>query len=132
MQDGCLIWSAKLGAGSIYSSPCVASAVFAAALDGTCSSLAENDGHLLWKCKLNSPVFSSPAMIQDERAVLFAEVSGIVHCLSAEGGKEVRIFMSVSLNSCCEINRSKMMAVVPFSYILLEDSSVLVYLFFFQ
>ncbi|KDR21131.1 hypothetical protein L798_04060 [Zootermopsis nevadensis] len=72
--DGHLIWSVELGAGSIYSSPCVARAVFAAALDGTCSSLAENDGHLLWKCKFNSPVFSSPAVIQDESAVLFAEL----------------------------------------------------------
>lgn len=89
MQDGHLIWSVELGAGSIYSSPCVARAVFAAALDGTCSSLAENDGHLLWKCKFNSPVFSSPAVIQDESAVLFAEVSGIIHCLSVEEGKEV-------------------------------------------
>jgi outer membrane protein assembly factor BamB len=89
MQDGHLIWSAKLGDGSIYSSPCVARAVYAAALDGTCSSLAEDDGHVLWKHKLESPVFSSPAMILDESAVLFAEVSGVIHCLSVTEGKEV-------------------------------------------
>jgi outer membrane protein assembly factor BamB len=101
LQDGHLIWSTKLGAGSIYSSPCVARAVYAAALDGTCASLAENDGHFLWKCKLDSPVFSSPAVIQDETAVVFAEVSGLVHCFSVEEGKEVCCLMSVSLNSCC-------------------------------
>jgi outer membrane protein assembly factor BamB len=84
-----MIWSAKLGEGSICSSPCVVQAVYAAALDGTCSSLAEDDGHIIWKHKLKSPVFSSPAVIQDESAVLFAEVSGIIHCLSVSEGKEV-------------------------------------------
>jgi len=89
VQDGHLVWSAKLATGSIYSSPCVARAVYAATLDGTCSSLAEDDGSLLWNFKLNSPVFSSPAVIQGESAVLFAEVSGIVHCFSVAEGKEV-------------------------------------------
>jgi outer membrane protein assembly factor BamB len=88
------MWSAKLGDGSIYSSPCVARAVYAAALDGTCSSLAEDDGHVLWKQKLESPVFSSPAVIEDESVVLFAEVSGVIHCLSGTEGKEVITFTS--------------------------------------
>jgi outer membrane protein assembly factor BamB len=89
LQDGHVIWSAKLGAGSIFSSPCVAKAVYAATLDGTCCSLAEDTGHFLWMHKLESPVFSSPALIQDESAVLFAEVSGKVHCFSVAEGKEV-------------------------------------------
>lgn len=99
MQDGNLIWSAKLGDGSIYSSPCVAKAVYAAALDGTCSSLAEDDGHILWMHKLGSPVFSSPAVIHNESAVLFAEVSGIIHCLSVTDGKEVITFTSTYIVS---------------------------------
>jgi len=94
MQDGNLVWSAKLGDGSIYSSPCVARAVYAAALDGTCSALAEDDGHILWTHKFGSPVFSSPAVIHDESSVLFAEVSGIIHCLSVTDGKEVITFIS--------------------------------------
>lgn len=89
MQNGQLIWSAKLGAGSIYSSPCVAKAVYAATLDGTCYSIAEDSGHILWMRKLESPVFSSPALIHNGNAVLFAEVSGTVHCFSIAEGKEV-------------------------------------------
>ncbi|XP_033611608.1 beta-alanine-activating enzyme isoform X4 [Cryptotermes secundus] len=92
--DGHLIWSAKLEAGSIFSSPCVAKAVYAATLDGTCYSLDEDSGHFLWTRKLESPVFSSPALIQDESAVLFAEVSGTVHCFSVTEGKELWNFQA--------------------------------------
>lgn len=83
------MWAAKLGAGSIYSSPCVAKAVYAATLDGTCYSLAEDSGNIFWMRKLESPVFSSPALIEHESAVLFAEVSGAIHCFSVAEGKEV-------------------------------------------
>ncbi|PSN35737.1 Acyl-CoA synthetase family member 4 [Blattella germanica] len=95
--DGSLVWSTKIGDGSIYTSPCVSvknCMIYTAALDGTCAALSEDVGQILWKCKFGSPLFASPEIVQNEDIVIFAEVSGQIHFIAASTGKELCKFQT--------------------------------------
>ncbi|CAG2060869.1 unnamed protein product [Timema podura] len=77
VQDGTKLWSVKPGEGSIFSSPCASSIthmVFVGTLDGTCAALSELDGSLVWASQLETPVFSSPALLSADTRVLFVEI----------------------------------------------------------
>lgn len=74
-------------------------------LAGLCACFNTKSNMIVWKYKLNSPVFASPVVYDDERYVIFAEVRGIIHCYNAQNGLRIwkfdkakgYIFSSISL-----------------------------------
>ena len=90
--NGHLIWSNEVGCKGFYASPCVSEInkiVYVATLDGTCAAVDERTGAINWKCKVGSPVFSSPGIMPNQDIVIFAEVLGPVHFFSAVSGEKL-------------------------------------------
>lgn len=86
VDDGSLIWSAKIGEKSIYAGivPVTSNKLFVGTLDGVCAVVDATTGNTLWKTKLQSPIFSTPTI--QGKFIFVAEVLGIVHCMDADSG----------------------------------------------
>lgn len=84
------MWRVQIGSKGIFSSPLQINkqTFLACTLCGEIVCVVFNSGHIVWKTKFGGPVFSTPATLT-ERAVIVAEVSGIVHCLDLNSGTEV-------------------------------------------
>ncbi|CAG5044755.1 unnamed protein product [Parnassius apollo] len=63
--------------------------ILVGALSGVCAALDTRTKKVAWRGKLSSPVFASPALYDDDKYVVFAEVSGELHCRSVEKGIKV-------------------------------------------
>ncbi|XP_075544432.1 beta-alanine-activating enzyme-like isoform X1 [Dermacentor variabilis] len=64
-NTGSLLWKQCLSEGSIFASPSVSYEpyqIYGATLDGLVAALSPEHGALLWICKLDKPIFSSPAV----------------------------------------------------------------------
>ncbi|XP_062545530.1 beta-alanine-activating enzyme [Armigeres subalbatus] len=88
---GSLNWKTRLGTKGILSSPLSIGngKAIVATLDGTYSCLNIATGSVIWKGKLESPVFANATFIQQYDAVLVAEVQGILHCFGGICGSEL-------------------------------------------
>ncbi|XP_046625977.1 beta-alanine-activating enzyme [Neodiprion virginianus] len=90
IEDGQEIWRFKCSEGSISATPCTclrACSVLFGTLDGTCMSLNQTSGEIIWKFKFNDPIFSAPAMLENED-IVFCSVSGEMKCFNSETGHE--------------------------------------------
>ncbi|XP_013116869.2 beta-alanine-activating enzyme isoform X1 [Stomoxys calcitrans] len=91
------LWKLKLGSKGIFSSPLWLSdtLVLFCSLDGSYASIDIANGSIKWKKKLDSPIFSTPALVKNPRIeVVLAEVRGRVIICSAENGKEITHFQA--------------------------------------
>lgn len=71
-------------------------------MDGSFALIETSTGKIKWQKKLNSPIFSTPACLQNEGQFLIAEVSGIIHCLDFNGNevyfnKKIELFFQYNL-----------------------------------
>ncbi|XP_013140659.1 PREDICTED: acyl-CoA synthetase family member 4 [Papilio polytes] len=58
-------------------------------LSGVCAGIDTRARRAAWRGKLASPVFARPALYDDDKYVVFAEVNGDVHCRTVEKGIKV-------------------------------------------
>lgn len=71
-------------------------------LSGVCAGIDTRARRAAWRGKLASPVFARPALYDDDKYVVFAEVNGDVHCRTVEKGIKViaKIFYTtLSINN---------------------------------
>ncbi|XP_068627753.1 beta-alanine-activating enzyme [Battus philenor] len=67
-------------------------------LSGVCAGLDTRTKKVAWRGKLSSPVFARPALYDDDKYVVFAEVSGEIHCRTVEKGIKVWIYQGAKGN----------------------------------
>jgi hypothetical protein len=67
---------------------------FVCTLDGSYAFINTEDGSIAWLKQCASPIFSNPSFMKHFGLILFAEVSGIVHCIDVKG-TEVGLFATV-------------------------------------
>ncbi|KAI8117638.1 Acyl-CoA synthetase family member 4 like protein [Lucilia cuprina] len=93
-----LVWSLKLGAKGIFSSPLLIShdSVLFCTLDGSYALVEAETGTIKWLHKLESPVFSTPAKIQTlhESFIILAEVKGLISICRVENGEKICTFQT--------------------------------------
>ncbi|XP_015119501.1 beta-alanine-activating enzyme [Diachasma alloeum] len=95
-KDGTTIWKAKPSNASISATPIVhetANSVLLGTLDGTCVSLNQTTGKILWIRHLKHPIFSAP-VISHNQSIIFCDVSGVVAAFDLKDGKQVRTMNS--------------------------------------
>ncbi|KAF2902297.1 hypothetical protein ILUMI_03891 [Ignelater luminosus] len=93
-EDGNLRWK-TLSCESITSNPiCYKERVYVATTFGTCLCLNEEQGEILWKQKVNTPIFGSPCIFYnlDTAFIVWPAVNGTLHCFACEAGKKVWTF----------------------------------------
>ncbi|KAK8756145.1 hypothetical protein V5799_001151 [Amblyomma americanum] len=90
-QDtGSLLWKRRLSEGSIFASPSVSYnpyQIYGATLDGLVAALCPATGEMLWTCKLDKPIFSSPTIC--DTGVGVCCVDGKVFLLSHSNGSKL-------------------------------------------
>ncbi|XP_077518824.1 aminoadipate-semialdehyde dehydrogenase isoform X1 [Amblyomma americanum] len=90
-QDiGSLLWKRRLSEGSIFASPSVSYnpyQIYGATLDGLVAALCPATGEMLWTCKLDKPIFSSPTIC--DTGVGVCCVDGKVFLLSHTNGSKL-------------------------------------------
>lgn len=67
--------------------------IFVATLDGICGcvEVADENKTILWKNKVESPVFAKPSLLKSGEFVLFCEVNRKIHCFNSKSGENVSI-----------------------------------------
>lgn len=65
-------------------------------LSGTCASINTASDNVAWRTTLSSPVFASPALYDDDKYVVFAEVNGEIHCRTVEKGIKACLYLYVA------------------------------------
>ncbi|XP_011637640.1 beta-alanine-activating enzyme [Pogonomyrmex barbatus] len=86
IEDGIQIWKTKASQGGICATGCLhqqSSSVLFGTLDGSCLALEQSSGRIVWKCKLQNPIFVAPVVLQTGYA-LFCSVAGALHCFDIE------------------------------------------------
>ncbi|CAH0628587.1 unnamed protein product [Chrysodeixis includens] len=58
-------------------------------LSGVCACIHTSSNMMAWRGSLSSPVFASPVLYDDDKYVIFAEVSGDIHCRTVEKGIKI-------------------------------------------
>ncbi|XP_075972142.1 aminoadipate-semialdehyde dehydrogenase [Anticarsia gemmatalis] len=58
-------------------------------LSGVCASIHVDTNVVTWRGTLSSPVFASPALYDEDKYVVFAEVGGDIHCRTVEKGIKI-------------------------------------------
>ncbi|XP_077296949.1 aminoadipate-semialdehyde dehydrogenase isoform X2 [Arctopsyche grandis] len=92
MNTGKLMSSIKISTKGIAADLlCHESYIFVATLDGICSCVeVANDNHtILWKNKVESPVFAKPCLLKRGEFVLFCEVNRKIHCFNSKSGDNI-------------------------------------------
>ncbi|XP_046368705.2 beta-alanine-activating enzyme-like [Haliotis rufescens] len=97
-HDGCLhsvdiyrqrcVWRQALGAGSVFSSPCVSRHrrhVYVGTLGSNLHAVNPDTGDVLWSRDTTKPVFSSPA--ENHNSVIVGCVDGSILCFNHQGDK---------------------------------------------
>lgn len=67
--------------------------VLTGTLSGTCASINTVSNIVTWRTTLSSPVFASPALYDNDKYVVFAEVKGEIHCRTVEKGIKVCVYV---------------------------------------
>ncbi|EFN77267.1 Acyl-CoA synthetase family member 4 [Harpegnathos saltator] len=86
IEDGTQIWKTKASQGGICATGCLhpqSISVLFGTLDGTCLALRQFSGLIMWKHKLQDPVFVAPVVLQNGY-VLFCSVAGMLCCFDIE------------------------------------------------
>ncbi|XP_022829044.1 acyl-CoA synthetase family member 4 homolog [Spodoptera litura] len=63
--------------------------VILGSLSGVCASIHTSTNTVVWRGLLGSPVFASPVLYDKDKYVVFAEVSGDIHCRTVEKGIKI-------------------------------------------
>lgn len=63
--------------------------VLAGTLSGECVCVHVASNSVMWKHNLDSPIFASPLVYDNNKYVIYAEVNGVLHCRSVEQGAQV-------------------------------------------
>nr|XP_026491057.1 beta-alanine-activating enzyme [Vanessa tameamea] len=58
-------------------------------LSGVCASVHIESKSVAWRGTLDSPVFASPVLYDNDKYVVFAEVNGEIHCRTVEKGIKI-------------------------------------------
>ncbi|KYN17850.1 Acyl-CoA synthetase family member 4 like protein [Trachymyrmex cornetzi] len=85
-QDGIQIWKTKASQGGICATGCMhqqSSSVLFGTLDGSCLALHQSSGRIIWKRKLQNPIFVAPVVLRTGYA-LFCSVAGTLCCFDIE------------------------------------------------
>lgn len=81
-------WSKMLGKSGIFANILrIEDSCLACTLDGSIERLTITDGSTIWHKKHDFPIFSSPKIIEGNKAILFAEVMRKVHCIDYDGNE---------------------------------------------
>lgn len=92
-QDtGDLLWKQSLAEGSVFSSPAISYQpyqIYAATLGGLVAALSPETGAIVWTCKLDKPIFSSPIIC--DSAVGICCVGGRICLLDQSSGSKLWI-----------------------------------------
>ncbi|XP_076237373.1 aminoadipate-semialdehyde dehydrogenase [Calliopsis andreniformis] len=86
VKDGTNIWKVQISNGSISASGCLhlsSNSVLFGTLDGFCSAVEQSSGKIVWKHKLDNPIFVTPTVL-NSGLVLFCSVTGILCCFDIE------------------------------------------------
>ncbi|XP_023942105.2 beta-alanine-activating enzyme [Bicyclus anynana] len=67
-------------------------------LSGVCASVHTHSNAVAWRGTLSSPVFASPVLYDNDKYVVFAEVSGEIHCRTVEKGIEIWKYLGAKGN----------------------------------
>ncbi|XP_061706297.1 beta-alanine-activating enzyme isoform X2 [Cydia pomonella] len=79
--------------------------VLVGTLSGVCACVHTETNAVVWRGSLGSPVFASPALYDEDKYVVFAEVGGEIHCRTVEKGIKV-VARAVLVNNRQKISRS--------------------------
>lgn len=94
-QDGIQIWKTKASQGGICATGCLhqqSTSVLFGTLDGSCLALHQSSGRIIWKRKLQNPVFVAPVVLRTGYA-LFCSVAGTLCCFDIETDCQVNIYL---------------------------------------
>ncbi|VVC89812.1 unnamed protein product [Leptidea sinapis] len=95
------LWRANIGCMIKSKVTCCNGVLFVAAYDGNseyvllgtlsgvCASIHTQTRTVVWRGTLSSPVFASPALYDNDKYVVFAEVNGEIHCRTVEKGIKI-------------------------------------------
>ncbi|KYM88071.1 Acyl-CoA synthetase family member 4 [Atta colombica] len=84
--DGIQIWKTKASQGGICATGCLhqqSTSILFGSLDGSCLALHQSSGRIIWKRKLQNPVFVAPVVLRTGYA-LFCSVDGTLCCFDIE------------------------------------------------
>ncbi|XP_012530873.2 beta-alanine-activating enzyme isoform X1 [Monomorium pharaonis] len=85
-SDGTQIWKIKASKGGICATGCLhqqTTSVLFGTLDGSCLALEQSSGRIIWKHKLQDPIFVAPIVLRTGY-VLFCSVAGTLCCFDIE------------------------------------------------
>ncbi|XP_018342023.1 PREDICTED: acyl-CoA synthetase family member 4 isoform X1 [Trachymyrmex septentrionalis] len=85
-EDGIQIWKTKASQGGICATGCLhqqSTSVLFGTLDGSCLALHQSSGRIIWKRKLQNPIFVAPVVLRTGYA-LFCSVDGTLYCFDIE------------------------------------------------
>ncbi|KAF9814728.1 hypothetical protein SFRURICE_014823 [Spodoptera frugiperda] len=72
--------------------------VILGSLSGVCACIHTTSNTVAWRGLLGSPVFASPVLYDNDKYVVFAEVSGDIHCRTVEKGIKIWSYQGVKGN----------------------------------
>ncbi|KAG7305456.1 hypothetical protein JYU34_009525 [Plutella xylostella] len=97
-----VIWLIDISTGAIKSSVAVSEHPISAdlvcagnkyvlfgTLKGECGCLDSTDNTIKWRDTLGSPIFSNPVVYDEDKYVIFTDVSGCIHCRTVDKGVKV-------------------------------------------
>ncbi|XP_018311567.1 acyl-CoA synthetase family member 4 [Mycetomoellerius zeteki] len=94
-EDGIQIWKTKASQGGICATGCLhqqSTSVLFGTLDGSCLALHQSSGRIIWKRKLQNPVFVAPVVLRTGYA-LFCSVAGTLCCFDIETDCQIWRYM---------------------------------------
>ncbi|KAF9421749.1 hypothetical protein HW555_002430 [Spodoptera exigua] len=72
--------------------------VILGSLSGVCACIQTTTNTVVWRGLLGSPLFASPVLYYNDKYVVFAEVSGDIHCRTVEKGIKIWKYQGVTGN----------------------------------
>ncbi|KAL6438049.1 hypothetical protein ACFW04_004363 [Cataglyphis niger] len=86
IKDGTQIWKTEASKGGICATGCLhrqSTSILFGTLDGSCLALQQSSGQIMWKRKLQDPIFVAPIVLRTGY-VLFCSVAGELYCFDIE------------------------------------------------
>lgn len=88
IESGAKIWDVNLNGSISTQVMMMEGQLFVATINGVCYALDERLGTIIWNVDIQSPIFSSPAIL-DSNQIVWADAKGCLHCLNTIDGSEV-------------------------------------------
>lgn len=95
IETGAKIWDVNLNGSISTQVKMMEGQLFVATINGVCYALDERLGTIIWKVDVQSPIFSSPVIL-DSNQIVWADAKGCLQCLNTKDGSKVRIFTGSS------------------------------------